>query len=222
MATERGAYRFEVLATGNLIDNEANLEKLRMLFRDDRIIAGAWGPGDPGDFDHGSWHILCHLAAGAGVLATGAGLAWTAIAHSPVSDIYHATVTFQQGVSPQTVPLRSAEGSTLVTNASCLGFVEGSSRGHISARGVRDPASAFNGWPRQDYDRGVHDPADGGTVWEHWSTTRDIRESSAIGSSVLSAYLSLVATLGGRFVGAVARGRREHEHPRQLVALGSV
>jgi hypothetical protein len=28
-----------------------------------------------------------------------------------------------------------------------------------------------------------------------------------------------VSALGGRFVAAVARGRREHEHPRQLAAL---
>jgi hypothetical protein len=36
---------------------------------------------------------------------------------------------------------------------------------------------------------------------------------------VLRAYLALVSVLGGRFVAAVARGRREHEHPRHLAAL---
>ena len=60
---------------------------------------------------------------------------------------------------------------------------------------------------------------DGGTVWEHWVTTRDLRSLSRMGTSVLQAYLTLVARLGGRFVAAVARGRREHNHPRQLVAL---
>ena len=43
--------------------------------------------------------------------------------------------------------------------------------------------------------------------------------SSGIGTSVLTAYLTLVSLLGGRFVAAVARGRREHGHPLQLVAL---
>ena len=60
---------------------------------------------------------------------------------------------------------------------------------------------------------------DGGPVWEHWSTTRDIRSSSVIGTSVLEAYLTLVSCVGGRFVAAIARGRREHSHPRQLAAL---
>jgi hypothetical protein len=31
--------------------------------------------------------------------------------------------------------------------------------------------------------------------------------------------LTLVSRLGGRYVAAVARGRREHDHPTQLVAL---
>jgi hypothetical protein len=61
--------------------------------------------------------------------------------------------------------------------------------------------------------------ATGGTVWELWSATRDIRSSSAMGTSVLRAYLTLVSHFGGRFVAAVARGRRVHNHPAQLVAL---
>ncbi len=36
---------------------------------------------------------------------------------------------------------------------------------------------------------------------------------------MLKAYLILVSRLGGRFVAAVARGGREHNHPRQLAAL---
>ena len=36
---------------------------------------------------------------------------------------------------------------------------------------------------------------------------------------MLEAYLTLVSCLGGHFVAAVARGRREHSHPRQLAAL---
>jgi hypothetical protein len=100
-----------------------------------------------------------------------------------------------------------------------LGYIEGSSVGHIAARNVNDPATAFNRWPRQSFDQPTDSDQDGGTVWEHWCTTRDIRPSSAIGTSVLKAYLTLVSRLGGRFVAAVARGRREHNHPRQLAAL---
>ncbi len=221
MSPARGTYAFEITHSGALVDNAANRGRLTKLFRDADIIEGDWGPGDPGDFDNGSWHILCHLAGGTGVFETAAGRAWCAITHVPASDTYQATVTHNPPASRtiSTVPLTSSVAAALLAGAHCLGFIEGSSQGHILARGVADAPTAFNHWPRQMFDKDVHSLDDGGTVWEHWSTTRDIRETGAIGTSVLTAWLTLISHLGGRFVAAVARGRRDHGHPRQLVAL---
>ncbi len=218
MAT-RGSYGFEIDGNGSLVDNAANLEKVRKLFRDEDIIDGNWGPGNYGDFDNGSWHILCHLAGGSGVLNTTSGRAWCGITHVPGNDTYRASIAFRRNGSATTLPLAEREGAALAGGGQVLGFIEGSSVGHISARGVNDPPNAFNNWPRQSFDQDAASDEDGGTVWEHWATTRDIRPSSAIGTSVLEAYLTLVSRLGGRFVAAVARGRREHNHPRQLAAL---
>jgi hypothetical protein len=218
MAT-RGSYNFETDGSGRLVDNPDNAEKVRKLFRDGTIINGNWGPGNYGDFDNGSWHILCHLAGGSGVLNTRSGRAWCGITHVPANDTYAATITYRRNGNVMTVPLGEGEGATLANGAECLGFIEGSSVGHISNRNANDPPTAFNRWPRQSFDMDVSSDQDGGTVWEHWCTTRDIRPSSAIGSSVIKAYTSLISRLGGRFIAAVARGRREHNHPRQLVAL---
>lgn len=219
MPATRGSYNFDVDERDTLFDSAANLEKLRRLFRDGQIIGGDWGPGRPGDFDHGSWHVLCHLAGASGVFDTAAGRTWCAITHVPTADTYEATITYRSGSGVATIPLASAEGKSMAARAACVGFIEGTSQGHIAARGANDTSTAFNSWPRQMFDQGVSSQANGGTVWEHWSTTRDIRESSAIGTAVLRAWLTLIACLGGQFVGAVARGRREHSHPRQLVAL---
>lgn len=215
----RGSFDFEINANAMLIDNAANLDRLRRLFRDADIINGNYGPGNLGDFDNGSWHILCHLAAGTGVLDTAAGRAWCAITHVPATDTYRATITYRRNGSAVTVPLADGEGAALANGARCLGFIEGSSTGHIFARGVNDAPNAFNNWPRQRFDQDVSSDALGGTVWELWSATRDIRASSKIGTSVLKAYLTLLSRLGGRFVAVVARGRRVHNHPAQLVAL---
>jgi hypothetical protein len=215
----RGSYDFQINGNGAIVDNAANMEKLRKLFRDGAIVNGNFGPGNYGDFDHGSWHILCHLAAGTGVLDTASGRAWCAITHVPASDTYRATITYRRNSSVATVPLANGEGAALPNGARCVGFIEGSSAGHIFARGVNDPPDAFNNWPRQRFDKDASSDETGGTVWELWSATRDIRSSNAIGTSVLRAYLTLVSRLGGRFVAAVARGRRVHNHPAQLVAL---
>lgn len=56
-------------------------------------------------------------------------------------------------------------------------------------------------------------------MWEHWCTLRNIRRDAPIGSSVLTAYVTLVRVLGDGFVAAVARGRTDYEHPRQLAAM---
>ncbi len=219
MATTRGSYGFEVAESGLLLDTDDNLERLRRLFLDGKIIDEEWGPGDPGDFDHGGWHILCHLAGGAGIARTASGIAWCAITHVAANDTYEATITYEAGTGVRTVSLSAAEGVRLIAGASFPAFVEGSSQGHIAARGVDDAPEAFNKWPRQRFDQDIRSPDDGGTVWEQWSTTRDLRPESVIGTSVLKGLLTLVACLGGRFIAAVARGRREHGHPRQLVAL---
>jgi hypothetical protein len=215
----RGTYNIETDNNGELVDNTANLDKLRKLFCDGAIINGNWGPGNDGDFDNGSWHILCHLAGGSGVLNTGSGRAWCGITHLSAADAYQASLVYRRNGSAVTVPLGGAEGSSLANGAQVLGYIEGSSIGHVAARGVNDPPNAFNGWPRQSFDQNPDNDMDGGTVWEHWCATRDIRSSSVIGSSVLQAYLTLVSRLGGRYIAAVARGRREHDHPTQLVAL---
>ena len=219
MPQMRDTYGFELSSSGALADNPENLERLRWLFRDGQLVAGQWGPGDPGDFDHGGWHVLCHLAGASAVARLVGGLAWCGITHRSAVDAYEATMTFRSGADLQTLPIRSPEATQLLAGASYVAFVEGSSLGHICARGVNDPPDAFNKWPRQRFDQGVSSLDDGGTVWEHWSTTRDLRATSAIGTSVLDAWLALVARLGGRFVAAVARGRREHSHPEQLVAM---
>jgi len=107
-----------------------------------------------------------------------------------------------------------------LANSVLLGYVEGTSEGHISARSIIDPPERFNGWKRQDFDRPAKgDKKEGGTVWEHWCTTRDLRPTNAVGDSVLRAYLTLVSFLGGEFVTLVIRGRRLYNHPDQLCAL---
>ena len=97
-----------------------------------------------------------------------------------------------------------------------VGFVEGTSKGRISARFTKDPPTLFNLWRRQDFDLPAGTPQDGGRVWEHWCTLRDIRPAHQIGTSALTAYVSLTAALGDHFVPTVARGRREYGHPVQL------
>jgi hypothetical protein len=216
----RGTYQFEVQANGNLVDKAGNIELARRLFRDGTIISGRWGPGQPGDFDYGSWHCLCHLAAGAGVYLLSDRYLWVSITHAGTSDKYVATVsTRETGGSVRVIELGSAEGSNLISRARLLGYVEGTSEGHILARNVQDPPEAFNGWPRQMFNQPVSSLRNGGTVWEHWCTTRDLRPSDPIGDSILKAYLTLVSTLGGQFTATVARGRRQYNHPDQLRAL---
>ncbi|MBL7995821.1 hypothetical protein JNM05_10675 [bacterium] len=217
----RGTYEFEITKEGNVISNSHNLEKLRELFLDKAIVNNALGPGDPGDFDYGAWHILCHLAAACAVFRRPSGeLLWVEISHLPVIDIYTATVTVEcSRENVTTFPLNSSEGKALLDGPTMLGFVEGTSLGHISARSVRDTADKFNNNLRQDYEHDVESPKDGGRVWEHWCTVRDIRVGNIVGTSVLRAYLDIVAICGGHFVGVVGRGRGDYDHPIQLAAL---
>jgi hypothetical protein len=178
------------------------------------------GPGDPGDFDHGAWHVACHLAAGCGVRELADGrLAWLQISHNDRAGHYFASVTVLEGKNTRTVPTDSAEGRILLQKSRLRGFVEGTSKGRTSARFANDPPSLFNLWRRQDFDQSPSSDEDGGRVWEHWCTLRDIRATHEIGTSVLTAFVALVAALGDMFIPTVARGRREYGHPAQLKAM---
>jgi len=198
---KRGSLGFEVGPDGNLVNNGANVERLRTLWLDRSVIDGELlGPGDPGDFDSGAWHVSCHLVAAGGVRRTAHGqLLWLEISYDAMRDRYYASVTRATQGEPRTLPLESAECEEIVAGSTLLGFVEGNSTGRISARGVVDPDGAFNGNPRQEYDKPPDSPEEGGKVWEHWCTLRDIRPSAAIGSSVLVAYVALLSVLGDAF-----------------------
>jgi hypothetical protein len=218
---QRGSYGFEVQFFGNLIDSVETLERARVLFRDGVIISQRWGPGNQGDFDNGGWHSLCHLAAASGVFKSGSGFLWAGITHAGTTDRYLATLSFREtSGNLKTIEMGSAEGRDLLGRAVLVGYVEGTSEGHVSARTVRDSPGRFNGWRRQEFDRPAEgDKSEGGTVWEHWCATRDLRSSDSVGDSVLRAYMTLVSVLGGEFVAAVIRGRRKYNHPEQLCAL---
>jgi hypothetical protein len=217
----RGESKFEIGAKGHLLNNETNLEKLRKLLLDRKIIDGdLLGPGDPGDFDKGAWHVFCHLAGGSAVFKKEDSYLWLEISHIPFIDLYTPTITVSsKKESVCTFPLLSEEGNLLLKNAILLGFVEGTSLGHISARDIIDDEKRFNLWKRQDCDFDIESEKDGGKVWEHWCTLRDITPKASLGISVLKSYLSIVSVCGGRFVSIVARGRRLYFHPEQLVAL---
>ncbi len=217
---QRGKYKFEVSDDGDPLNTAGNLLLLRKLWLDRKHVKGDdLGPGDPGDFDHGAWHVACHLLGGAGVRKTHDGkIVWLEVSWDAARDRYFASATVDDG-GVKTVSLDSAEGRALLDDSTLLGFVEGTSQGRVAARNTLDPPDLFNLWRRQDFDMPPGMDADGGRVWEHWCTLRDIRPTAAIGSSVLTAYLSLVAALGDRFAPTVARGRREYGHPEQLRAM---
>lgn len=217
----RGTYNFEVQANGNLTNNPENVERTRKLFRDGSIISGNWGPGrDRNDFVYGSWHILCHLAAGIGVYKSGDEYIWMGLLHRSYegydnADLYEATLYTQQPPGWLSLSARS----TFLDQAVLLGYIEETSRGHILARNARDTREAYNGWLRQDYNQAIGSRRSGGVVWELWCPTRDLRATDQVDNSVLKAFVELVSVLGGEFVAAVARGRREHRHPIYLCAL---
>ena len=212
---ERGTYKFEVSDGGDLIYTAANVELLRQLWLDRSVITGEnLGPGDPGDFDQGAWHVACHLAAGCGIRERADGsLAWLQISHDDHLDRYFASVTVLERRNTRTAPTDSAEGRILLQHSRLLGFVEGTSKGRTSAGCTNDPPSLFNLWRRQDFDQPPGSEEDGGRVWEHWCTLRDIRTTHAIGTSILTAFVALAATLGDLFIPTVARGRRDTAIP---------
>lgn len=216
----RGALCFEINDAGDLENSAMNVENLRSLFLHPSLIDGEdLGPGNRGDFDRGAWHVACHIAGAGGVRRHRDGtLMWLEISHRPATDDYWATVTVRRGTTFETLGIDTADGRTALAGSSLVGFVEGTSLGRVSARGVLDPPDRFNGWRRQDFDQPVGSEEDGGKVWEHWCTLRDIRASHRIGTSMLTAFISLAAALGDRFIPTVARGRREYGHPKQVAA----
>lgn len=216
----RGAFLFQTSDAGDLINSARNVELLRELWLHRTLIdVDNIGPGDRGDFSYGAWHVACHLAGAGGVRATADGTRqWLEISHDPARDDYYASVTFKSGGKVTTLRLDSAEGRLAVRGTSLLGFIEGTSKGRTSARHCNDSPELFNLWRRQDFDQPLDSDADGGKVWEHWCTLRDIRSSHRIATSVLTAFVSLSAALGDRFIATVARGRRDYGHPAQLAA----
>jgi hypothetical protein len=218
----RGAFQFEVTDEGDLMNTARNVETLRRLWLHHTLVQGEdLGPGDRGDFAVGAWHVSCHLAgAGGARQAADGSRMWLEISHDGATDEYYASATVKSAGTIRTERLDSADARTLLRGSALLGFVEGTSTGRISARGVEDPPDRFNLWRRQDFDQPVDDAeSDGGRVWEHWCTLRDIRPPHRIGTSVLTAYVALTAALGDQFVPTVARGRREYGHPVQLAAM---
>ena len=127
---ERGSYEFEAGDSGGLLNTASNVELLRELWLDREKISGDnLGPGDPGDFDHGAWHVACHLAGACGVQRRPDGsLAWLQISHDGRDDLYFASITVLEGANTRTVPLDSAEGRMLQVGNRVVGFVEGTSK----------------------------------------------------------------------------------------------
>ena len=217
----RGAYNFEVSADGDILYSKNNVELLRRLWLDREIIQEEeLGPGDPGDFDNGAWHIACHLIAAGGIRRTKDGkLLWLEISYDQSTEVYYPSLTYRNNEDIVTLALTSIQAQKFIKNSEIIGFVEGTSEGRISAKGVIDNEILFNKNLRQEYDQEPGSSKEGGKVWEHWCTTRDIRKSSRIGSSVIESYLALVAACGDEYVATVARGRVEYSHPEQLRAM---
>jgi hypothetical protein len=217
----RGTYGFEVTEGGHLRDCPENVELLRSLWSSrDQISGDLLGPGDPGDFDHGAWHVSCHLVAAGGVLRLADGsIAWVEIAHNSKDDLYYPAVTLTPNRASSTLTYDLRRVEHLLAVSQVLGFIEGTSQGRISARNAHDPPERFNRNPRQEYDQPVNSSKEGGKVWEHWCTLRDVRGSSVIATSVLQAYVTLCSHLGDPFPAFVARGRGGYGHPEQLAAM---
>ena len=127
----RGAFHFEVAPNGDLENTALNVEILRSLFLHPALIDGDdLGPGNRGDFDHGAWHVACHIAGAGGVCRHANGsLMWLEISHRRTTDEYCATVTLRHGKATETLCVDTAEGREVLAGSSLVGFVEGTSLG---------------------------------------------------------------------------------------------
>jgi hypothetical protein len=208
----RGEYGFAINSHGHLLDSEDNFQKAQRMFLDWKIINGQGGPGTNSN-DKGSWHVLCHLAGAAALYQSSEKLpGWAGITYDEASNSYVATFSYYYKEKVRTALLDSEEARHVITGYEPRGYVEGASRGHILNRKANDPGDPQKDDRRQDYNQPVDSTKDGGPVWEHWTTTRDILTSDSLGTGLLRSYLRLVALLGGRYCGTVARGRFEREY----------
>jgi len=216
--TERGSFNFRVTERGNLVDCPENVTKLRDLWLDRTLISrNELGPGVR---DGEAWHISCHLVAAGSVFRSSSGiLQWLEISHLNSSDLYYPSITTEDNGNINTVSLLSETGMSLIQGSTLLGYVEGTSEGRISARGVEDSSERFNGYLRQSYNSTPGTGVRGGKIWEHWCTTRNLSPSLDISNSLLSAYITLCAISGDLFSATVTRGRTQYSHPKQLDAM---
>jgi hypothetical protein len=212
--TTRGSFGFEVDASGTLLSNAHNVDALRRMWSDRTLVSDV----GPGVGPTGAWHVACHIvAAGCVRRAQDGALLWLEISHLSVDDRYGATLTHRKGNEAETLPLEDA--TRFLSQSKLLGFVEGNSEGHITARGVSDPPGRFGIYQRQNYDHLAGEAGSGGRVWEHWCTTRDLEATSPLSVSLLMAYVQLCHAAGDLFAPTVARGRRTYGHPEQLRAM---
>jgi hypothetical protein len=154
------------------------------------------------------------MAAGCARRSDGGERLWLEISHIPSRDLYAATLTARISGEIRTIPIDSIDATEALRDSTLLGFVEGTSEGHISARGVNDPRGRF-GWSRQDYDQEPGSTSQGGRVWEHWCTSRDLSDSE-FSKDLFKAYVQLCHAAGDLFAPTVARGRTDYGHPAQL------
>ena len=217
----RGTYNFEVDDFGNILHSQNNVELLRKLWLDrDLIKANELGPGDNDEFKNGTWHIACHLVAASCVRKTNEGkILLLEILFNNTDNIYYPALTIRENGNIISLNSNSESAKNYIRNSKLLGFIEGNSEGKISASGVKDSPNSFAGNPRQNYDQVPGSKNEGGKVWEHWSTTRDIRSTSVIGSSVIDSYIAFVSVCGDKFVSTISRGRKAYFHPQQLKAM---
>ena len=217
----RGNYEFDVDENGNLKNSAYNLEQLRKLWLDrDNIDGDDIGPGIPAISTTAPGMSPATSLGGGGVrkLANGK-LAWLQVSYNGATDRYFASATVREDKATRIVLLNSAEGAPCcrTRNFSALSKELRSAGCPPATSPIRRRCSTC-GAGRISTSRRAR-PQDGGRVWEHWCTLRDIRPAHAIGTSVLTAFVSLVAALGDLFIPCVARGRREYGHPVQLRAM---
>lgn len=151
----RGSYSFEVSDAGRIINSSYNVELLRRLWLDRKLVCpNELGPGDPGDFDFGAWHIACHLVAAACVRRTKDGkFIWLEISYNQATEVYYPSLTYRNNEDIVILSLNSIQAQKFIEKSETIGFVEGTSEGRISAKNVVDNEMLFNKNLRQEYDQ---------------------------------------------------------------------